>query len=201
MKKIAIGLCLLSLCATASFSDVIFAEGDQRTLDFIIDTTSFSNGTLIGVGYGLNGQLELDLNYASVKEGASEGQIIMPGLKYYFLKPRLNNPWFVTFDGDVLIISQTSGTGSSSGSGYFLAGNIGFDWKVLKGFKIIPYAGLLYAQYEIGSSSINSVNTRVGTYIGIPIGGGSVGYFKPVIVHNGTEASASLVMGYHFALK
>jgi|GEM_PF-6193877 len=197
MRSLFIVFFLAVLVALSANADVLFVNEDKMSLDILADTSGFRNGTLIGVGYGLNQRLELDLLYANVDEGGVTVQMVVPGFKFYVLKPRETSPWFLMLDGDYLAISTSSGT---TANGYFLAGNLGMRLDVREGYVAMPYVGVIHNKYEIGTSTVSRTCPRVGAYLGIEMAGGSVAYIKPVATFMTDQTNTSVALGYHFLM-
>lgn len=197
MRNLFIMFFLTVLVISSADADVLFVNEDKMSLDILADTSGFRGGTLIGVGYGLNQRLELDLLYANVEEGGVTVQMVVPGFKFYVLKPREKSPWFLVLDGDYLAISTNSGT---TASGYFLAGNLGMKLDVREGYVAMPYVGVIHNKYEIGASVVSRTSPRVGAYLGIEVGGGTVVYIKPVATFMTDQTNTSVALGYHFLM-
>ncbi|MBU0672128.1 MAG: hypothetical protein KJ732_03770 [Candidatus Margulisbacteria bacterium] len=200
MKKVIFMLFLAVLAASISMADVLFTENNKMSLGFLADTSGFRNGVLIGGGFGLNNRLELDMSYTNVNEGGVTVQIVVPGIKYYLLKPDENNIWFWSLKGDYLIINASSGSSALSASGYFIGTDLGLDLKALPGYKIMPYVGVVQVNYSIGSTTVNKTAPRVGAYLGIPLGGGTVVYVKQLLTFMDNQSNYSAAIGYHLPI-
>ncbi len=122
-------------------------------------------------------------------------------VKYYLLRPETGRNSFVSVAGEYLFGSATSGSGGTSASGIILSANAGLALNQIKGYKIYPYAGLKQNLYDIGGVAYRSLVPRLGIYVGLPLGGGSVVYLKGVVNYINNQAPANVSLGYQFALR
>jgi hypothetical protein len=198
-KYFVLGL-LAVVLVSAVHADVIFTTNDKMSMNVWLANTAFSSGTQIGVDLGLNNVVELDLLYAAISEGGIDVSMIIPGIQYYLLKPSENNIWFVSVHGDYFIVNATTGAQQQTANGYYLGGNVGFDWRILPGYKIMPYVGLLKTSYEVGSSKVDRTDPKIGSYIGVPLGPDNIVYLKPSVTFMANDTRTNVEVGYQFAL-
>ena len=199
-KNIAAALFILLLWASISPAEVLFSNSDKMSLDILANRSDFRNGTMLGIGLGMNKQLEFGFTYAFVNESGAETQMLIPGVRYYLMRPEDRGGLFFSLTGEYLLITASNGAASASGAGYILGANFGMDLKMLKGYKIMPYIGLRQNMYEISGAQNRDTMPRVGMFFGLPLGGDSIFYVKALANLFNNQWLTNASVGYQFVL-
>jgi hypothetical protein len=155
---------------------------------------------MIGVGLGQNKRLEYTLTYSAVHDTGVDVNLIVPGVKYYLLRPEEGRDSFISVAGEYLFGSASAGTASTNASGVILSANAGLQLQQVKALKIFPYLGLKQNIYDIGGVAYRSLVPRLGIYIGLPLGAGSTAYTKMVINYLNSQATTNISIGYQFRI-